>query len=101
LGERLEPGHRNGKADRLTELENLIEALTRYKATPRSNSFNVQTDMNTLKRIWSALNTDITPHLQELKNQIAAIYDPQLIPIHSGDITIEWIDRRTGQRPWF
>jgi hypothetical protein len=57
--------------------------------------------MNYLKKIWKALNTDITPHLQELQNQIAAIYDPQLIPVHSGGVTVEWVDVRTGERPWF
>jgi hypothetical protein len=57
--------------------------------------------MNTLKRIWQALNTDITSHLQDLKNQIAAIYSPELIPVRSAGVTLEWIDRRTGEKPWF
>lgn len=106
MAERMGLGCRDGKTDQLTELENLIEALTRYKATPRplqqpSSPLEEQADMNTLKRIWTALNSDITPHLQDLKNQLAAIYDPQLVPVTVGDMTIEWVDRRTGERPWF
>lgn len=59
-----------------------------------------KSEMNTLKRIWQALNTDITPALKDLKNQLQAIYDPQLVPVTVGDMTIEWVDRRTGERPW-
>lgn len=54
-----------------------------------------------LKRIWQLLNTDITPHLQNLRNQIAAVYDPQLVPIISGGMIVDWVDSRTGENPWF
>jgi hypothetical protein len=56
--------------------------------------------MNTLKRIWQALNTDITPHLQAIRDNILDIYDPQLVPVHSGGVTIEWVSARTGERLW-
>jgi hypothetical protein len=89
----MELGCRNVQTERITELEKLIEALTRYKAAPRppqesSTHLTEQTDMNTLKRLWTALNTDITPHLQAIRNNILDIYDPQLVPVHSGGITI-------------
>jgi hypothetical protein len=56
--------------------------------------------MNYLKKLWTALNTDITPHLQALKDNILDIYDPQLVPVHSGGVTIEWVSARTGQKLW-
>jgi hypothetical protein len=56
--------------------------------------------MNYLKKLWTALNTDITPHLQDFKNQLAAIYNPQLVPVVVAGVTVEWVDRRTGDRPW-
>lgn len=57
--------------------------------------------MNYLKKLWTALNSDISPALKDLKKQLQAIYDPQLVPVTVGDMTIEWVDRRTGERPWF
>jgi hypothetical protein len=56
--------------------------------------------MDTLKKLWKALNTDITPALKDFKNQVLAIYDPQLIPIMVDSHIIEWVDSRTGERPW-
>jgi hypothetical protein len=56
--------------------------------------------MKALKKFWKALNADITPHLLELQNQLAAIYDPQLVPVVVAGVTVEWVDRRTGERPW-
>jgi hypothetical protein len=106
LGERLEFGHRNGKTERITELEKLIEALTRYKATSRplqesSNPLNESSEqMYYLKKLWTALNTDITLHLQTIRNNILDIYDPQLVPVHSRGITVEWVSARTGERVW-
>lgn len=105
MGERLESGCRDGKADRLAELESLIEALTRYKATPRPlqqpiNPLNEQPDMNTLKRLWQVLNSDITPTLKAIRDNILDIYDLELVPVHSGDLTVEWVSARTGERPW-
>jgi hypothetical protein len=56
--------------------------------------------MNYLKKLWTALNTDITPHLQAIRDNILDIYDPQLVPVHSGGITVEWVSARTGERLW-
>ena len=97
MGERLESGHRNGKTERITELEKLIEALTRYKATPRPLQESSE-QMYYLKKLWTTLNTDISPALKTLRDNILDIYDPQLVPVHSGGITIEWVSARTGQR---
>jgi hypothetical protein len=83
----------------IIHLISLLGSVKSNRQSPIPN--NEQPDMNTLKRIWQALNTDITPHLLDIKNQIAAIYDPQLIPIMVDSHIIEWVDRRTGERPWF
>lgn len=57
--------------------------------------------MNTLKRIWQALNTDIAPSLLALRNQLAAIYKLQLVPVIVGGMIVDWVDSRTGDSPWF
>jgi len=47
-----------------------------------------------LKQVWDFLNRDITPSLLALKNQVAAIYNPQLVPVRSGGIIVYWVDSR-------
>ncbi len=54
-----------------------------------------------LKKAWEGLNTDITPVLKNLLSQIKAVYDPQLQPVIVGGCIIDWVDVRTGQKPWF
>jgi hypothetical protein len=56
--------------------------------------------MNYLKKLWTALNTDITPHLQAIRDNILDIYDPQLVPVRAGRVTISWVSARTGQKLW-
>ena len=103
MGQRVQPTGGTGESDRLTELKQLILALSAFSKTKDKTNQPLedeQTDMNTLKRLWTVLNTDITPHLQAIRDNIFDIYDPQLVPVHSGGITIEWVSARTGQRLW-
>jgi hypothetical protein len=101
LGQRVQSTGRTGESDKLTELKQLILALSAFSKTKNKpyQPLEIQ-QMNTLKRIWQALNTDITPHLQAIRDNILDIYDPQLVPVHSGGVTIEWVSARTGERLW-
>ena len=54
-----------------------------------------------VKNVWQSLNTDISPILQTISDEIAAIYNPQLVPVKVDGITLEWVDKRTGRRPIF
>jgi hypothetical protein len=53
------------------------------------------------QKIWKALNSDVSPVFKNLFNQLKAVYDPQLQPIIEGGCIIDWVDARTGDRPWF
>jgi hypothetical protein len=53
------------------------------------------------QKIWSGLNTDITPVFKGLLNQLKAMYDPQLQPVLVGECIVDWVDVRTGEKPWF
>jgi hypothetical protein len=86
----------------LASIEALKQELTNFQALELiDNYLQSKAKMNTLKRIWQALNTDITPSLLALKNQLAAIYDPHLVPIIAGGMIVDWVDARTGDSPWF
>lgn len=86
----------------LASIEALKQELTNFQALELiDNYLQSQTKMNTLKRIWQALNTDIAPSLLALRNQLAAIYEPQLVPVIVGDMIVDWVDSRTGENPWF
>jgi hypothetical protein len=104
LGQRFQPTRGVGESDRITELKQLILALSGFTKTKDKPYQPLETDpveqMNYLKKLWTVLNTDITPHLQTIRNNILDIYDPQLVPVHSGGVTIEWVSARTGQRLW-
>ncbi len=54
-----------------------------------------------LKKAWDGLNTDITPVFKNLLNQLKAVYDPQLQSVIVGGCIVDWVDARTGDRPWF
>jgi hypothetical protein len=54
-----------------------------------------------VQRIWSSLNADITPVFKNLLNQLKAVYDPRLQPVVIGGCIVDWVDSRTGERPWF
>ena len=85
----------------LANIEALKQELTNFQALElidnHLQSLQSKTKMNTLKRIWQ----DITPSLMALRNQLAAVIDPKLEPIIAGGMIIEWVDVRTGDRPWF
>jgi hypothetical protein len=104
LGQRFQPARGTGESDRITELKQLILALSAFVKTKDKPYQPLETEslerMNYLKKIWTALNTDITPHLQAIRDNILDIYDPQLVPVHSGGVTIEWVSARTGERLW-
>ncbi len=53
------------------------------------------------QKLWSGLNTDVTPVFKNLFNQFKAVYAPQLQPVIEGGCIIDWVDGRTGERPWF
>jgi len=104
LGQRVQPTRGVGEPDRITELKQLILALSAFAKTKDKPYQPLETEsseqMNYLKKIWTALNTDISPALKTLRDNILDIYDPQLVPVHSGGITVEWVSARTGQRLW-
>ncbi len=52
-------------------------------------------------KLWTGLNADITPVFKNLVNQIKAVYKPELQPVVVEGCIIDWIDARTGQKPWF
>ena len=86
----------------LANIEALKQELTNFQALELIDNYlqslqSEKTKMNTLKRIWQ----DITPSLMALRNQFAAVYDPNLEPIIAGGMIVDWIDVRTGDRPWF
>lgn len=43
----------------------------------------------------------IAKFFRNLATQLQAVYDPDLIPIYGGGIIMDWVDSRTGDRPWF
>lgn len=45
------------------------------------------------QKLWSGLNTDVTPVFKSLLNQIKAVYDPQLQPVIIGGCVVDWVDR--------
>jgi hypothetical protein len=104
LGQWVQPARGTGEPDRITELKQLILALSAFAKTKDKPYQPLETDsveqMNYLKKLWIVLNTDITPHLQAIRDNILDIYDPQLVPVHSGGITVEWVSARTGERLW-
>jgi hypothetical protein len=104
LGQWVQPATGTGEPDRITELKQLILALSAFAKTKDKSYQPLETDsaeqMDYLKKLWTLLNTDISPALKTLRDNILDIYDPQLVPIHSGGITIEWVSARTGQRLW-
>jgi hypothetical protein len=104
LGQPVQPTRGVGEPDRVAELKRLILALSAFVKTKDKPYQPLETEsaeqMNYLKKLWTALNTDITPHLQAIRNYILDIYDPQLVPVHSGGVTIEWVSARTGERLW-
>lgn len=53
------------------------------------------------KKFWKGLNADITPAFRNLIDQVKAVYDPHLEPVVSGGMIVDWVDIRTGKRPWF
>jgi hypothetical protein len=53
------------------------------------------------KKLWSGLNADITPVFKNFLNQLKAVYDPHLQPVVIGGCIVDWVDGRTGERPWF
>jgi len=86
----------------LANIEALKQELTNFQALELIDNYlqslqPEKTKMNTLKRIWQ----DITPSLMALRNQLAAVIDPNLEPIIAGGMIIDWVDVRTGDRPWF
>ncbi len=34
-------------------------------------------------------------------NEIEAVYNPRLVAISDHGIIIDWVDERTGEKPWF
>jgi hypothetical protein len=86
LGKQLESGHRNGKADRLTELENLIEKLTRYKAKTHSTNQEESTDMNSIRRFWKFLNSDI----DKFESALEELMLPKKTAVKAGDVILYW-----------
>jgi hypothetical protein len=104
LGQRFQPTRGVGEPDRITELKQLILALSGFTKIKDKPYQPLETEsgeqMKVIKRLWTALNTDITPHLQAIRDNILDIYDPQLVPVHSGGITIEWVSARTGLKLW-
>jgi hypothetical protein len=104
LGQRFQPTRGVGEPDRITELKQLILALSGFTKTKDKPYQPLENDsaeqMNYLKKIWTVLNSDISPALKTLRDNILDIYDPQLVPVHSGGITIEWVSARTNERPW-
>lgn len=53
------------------------------------------------KRILCTDVTHITPAMRSISNELAAIYEPQLVPVRIDGVTVEWVDSRTGKRPLF
>lgn len=53
------------------------------------------------QKLWKALNSDVSPVFKNLFNQIKAVYDPQLEPVIEAGCILDWVDSRTGDRPWF
>jgi hypothetical protein len=53
------------------------------------------------QKLWLGLNTDVTPVFKNLLNQLKAVYDPQLQAVIVGGCIVDWVDARTGDRPWF
>jgi hypothetical protein len=104
LGQPFQPTRGAGEPDRVAELKQLILVLSGFTKTKDKPYQPLENDsaeqMNYLKKFWTALNTDITPYLQAIRDNILDIYDPQLVPVHSGGITVEWVSARTGQRLW-
>jgi hypothetical protein len=102
LGQPFQPTRGTGEPDRITELKQLILALSAFVKTKDKPYQPLEPDsveqMNYLKKLWTTLNSDISPALKTLRDNILDIYDPQLVPVHSGGITIEWVSARTGQR---
>jgi hypothetical protein len=43
----------------------------------------------------------IAKFFRNLATQLQAVYDPDLIPVYGGGIIMDWVDARTGERPWF
>jgi hypothetical protein len=43
----------------------------------------------------------IAKFFKNLVTQLQVAYDPDLIPLYGGGIIIDWVDSRTGERPWF
>jgi hypothetical protein len=102
LGQRVQPTRGIGEPDRINELKQLILTLSAFSKTKNKPYQPLETQqMNYLKKLWTALNTDITPHLQAIRDNILDIYDPQLVPVRSAGMTIEWVSVRTGDRPWY
>jgi hypothetical protein len=54
-----------------------------------------------VKRVLATDTRDISPTLNDIVQQVRAVYNPDLEPIIVGGVIVEWVDRRTGQRPLF
>lgn len=90
--------------DFLSDIESLKHELYTFEALGLIDRYQQlqasKSTMTYLKKLWTALNTDIAPAIKDLQNQLAAIYNPQLVPVVIGDCIIDWVDTRTGDRPW-
>lgn len=93
MGKRDRPLCRAFTAGQLDELRGLILALQQHQPTTQTSTQTSTPEEPEVKGLFSAF--------KRFWNEIEAVYNPRLVAISDHGIIIDWIDERTGEKPWF
>lgn len=110
MGKRDRPASRAYSAQQLDELRGLIKILQSqlaFEGTDPSDSLEDSSIAEDIKRYQEQeeemreVLTRTRSFWKGLVDQVAAVVDPQLVPVRENGIIITWVDARTGMQPWF